>query len=180
MRAAILVIGALALASCDSGEVPTPSEQAQLRPSSPQIAENEVVLRGEGLAAGSEAFYFAAGEAEVRSALASALGKAEADTADKECGAGPMTFINYPGALTVNFQEGRLVGWTLGEASDQVSVEGDVQVGMALDAAKAVDGFAPVAESTLGEEFSVGERIGGFVEDGAVAMLYSGTQCFFR
>ncbi len=180
MRATALVITLLALASCDSGEVPTPTEAAQLRPSSPQIAANEVVLRGEGLTAGSEAFYFAAGEAEVRAALTSALGNPESEGPNEECGAGPMLFVNYPGELTVNFQEGRLIGWNLSESGEQIRVEGDVQVGTSADEAETASGFATMTESTLGDEFSVGQHIGGFIEEGSVEMLYAGTQCFFR
>ena len=41
-------------------------------------------------------------------------------------------------------------------------------------------GFAMIEGSTLGEEFMVGDELAGFFEDGAVVMLYAGTQCFFR
>ena len=179
MQRLVLAFGMIALAACDSGSVPPPGQEP-LRPSAIEVAEDEVVLRGGGLIVGSEAFYFAAGENEVRGALARVLGKADSDAANDECGAGPMSLVGYPGDLTVNFQNGSLVGWTLMGAGDAISVEGDVQVGTSREEAEAANGFAPFADSTLGEEFSLGDRLGGFIEDDAVAMLYAGRQCFFR
>ena len=179
MRTIALALAVITLGACDSGDVPPPGQEP-LRASTPQVAADEVVLRGEGLVAGAEAFYFAAGENEVRTALAGVLGKAESDASNDECGAGPMTFVGYPGRLTVNFQDGRLVGWTLFEGGDRISVESDIQVGTPSDTAVEVDGFTRVDDSTLGEEFSIGPNIGGFIEADKVSMLYAGTQCFFR
>ena len=184
-----LVMGfaALSLAACDSGEVPTPSEQQTLRPPAPEVAADIVKLNGDGLAAGAEAFYFAAGRTEVDTALAGVLGDASRNGANEECGAGPMQFTDYPGGLTVNFQNGSLVGWLHRQPDDgeaaptgEVSIVGDVQLGTAQAEAEAADGYLTITESTLGEEFSLGDKIGGFFEGGSVSMLYAGTQCFFR
>ncbi len=187
MRLLLLGIGALGLAACDSGDVPTPTEQQTLRPPSPEVTADAVQLNGAGLAAGSEAFYFAAGRTEVETALAGVLGDAMRSVENEECGAGPMQFTDYPGGLTVNFQNGSLVGWLHRQADDgeaiatgEVSVVGDVQLGMLQAEAEAADGFLTITESTLGEEFSLGDTIGGFFEGGSVSMLYAGTQCFFR
>lgn len=188
MRLAFLaLIGALALSGCDSGEVPSPAERQQGEAPSQAVAANTVELRGEGLSAGPEAFYFAAGQKEVEAALAKALGESLRTGSLAECGAGPMTFVDFAGGLTAHFQEGRLVGWNWHLAQDGdrpatgiVKFAGEVQVGSARSLAEAAPGFALVEGSTLGEEFALGGNIGGFIEGDAVEMLYAGTQCFFR
>jgi hypothetical protein len=187
-RLALLVLsGALALAGCDSGDVPSPAERQQGAAAGGEVAANAVELRAEGLAAGAEAFYFAAGQKEVETALAKALGPALRTGANEECGAGPVTFTDFPGGLTAHFQQGRLVGWNWHLAQDgdtpasgTVKLAGDVQVGSARATVEAAPGFAPVDGSTLGEEFALGQKIGGFIAADKVEMLYAGTQCFFR
>ncbi len=180
-------VGILALTACDSGTVPSPTERQQGDTPAQVVAANAVELRGEGLAAGAEAFFFAAGQAEVEAALTKALGAALRTGSNAECGAGPITFTDFPGGLTAHFQEQRLVGWNWHLAQDgdlpgngTVKLAGDVQLGSPRSAAQAAPGFALVEGSTLGEEFALGDNIGGFIEAEKVAMLYAGTQCFFR
>jgi hypothetical protein len=188
MRLALVVsLAALALAGCDSGQVPSPAERQQGEAPVQAAAPNVVELRGEGLSAGPEAFYFAAGQSEVEAALAEALGAPLRSGENPECGAGPITFTDFAGGLTAHFQEGRLVGWNWHLAQDGdrpasgvVKLAGEVQVGAARSILEAAPGFAPVEGSTLGEEFALGGKIGGFVKGDAVEMLYAGTQCFFR
>ncbi len=188
MRLALLALaGALAVAGCDSGEVPSPAERQQGEVAPAPVAANVVELRWEGLSAGAEAFFFAAGQSEVEAALAKALGAKLRSGDNGECGAGPMTFTDFSGGLTVHFQEGRLVGWNWHLAQDgdlpgtgTVKLAGDIQLGSPRAAVEAASGYAAVEGSTLGEEFALGEQIGGFVEADKVAMLYAGTQCFFR
>jgi hypothetical protein len=188
MRLALLALtGALALAGCDSGTVPSPAERQDGEAASAPIAANAVELRPQGLAAGAEAFFFAAGQKEVETALAKSLGPVLRTGANNECGAGPVTFTDFAGGLTVHFQEGRMVGWNWHLAQDgdtpptgTVKLAGDVQVGSARSLAEAAPGFTMVEGSTLGEEFALGEAIGGFVAADKVEMLYAGTQCFFR
>lgn len=187
-RLALLTLAAaLVLAGCDSGDVPSPSERQQGAVAGGEVAANVVELRGEGLTAGSEAFYFAAGQKEVETALARTLGTQLRSGSNNECGAGPVTFTDFPGGLTAHFQEGRLVGWNWHLAQDgdtpasgTVKLAGDVQVGSTRDVAEAAAGYAPVAGSTLGEEFALGAKVGGFIAADKVEMLYAGTQCFFR
>lgn len=188
MRVAFLTLaGALALTGCDSGDVPSPAERQQGQAAAPAAAANEVELRGEGLSAGPEAFFFAAGQTEVETALAKTLGPALRTGSNAECGAGPITFTDFAGGLTAHFEEGRLVGWNWHLAQDGdrpargiVKLAGDVQVGSPRSLAEAASGYALVEGSTLGEEFALGDRIGGFIKGDAVEMLYAGTQCFFR
>jgi hypothetical protein len=175
------------LAACDSGAVPSPAERQQGAAPAGEVAANAVELRPEGFAAGTEAFYFAAGQKEVETALAKILGPVLRTGTNNECGAGPVTFTDFPGGLTAHFQEGRLVGWNWHLAQDgdtpatgTVKLAGDVQVSSGRAVAEAAPGFAPVEDSTLGEEFALGGTIGGFITADKVEMLYAGTQCFFR
>jgi hypothetical protein len=188
MRGAFLALtGALVLAGCDSGEVPSPAERQQGEASAAPVAADAVELRGEGLTAGAEAFYFAAGQTEVEAALAKALGPALRSGDNPECGAGPVTFTDYAGGLTAHFQAGRLVGWNWHAAQDgdtpatgTIALPGNVQLGAARAVVEAAPGFSRVEGSTLGEEFALGGKIGGFIGGDKVEMLYAGTQCFFR
>lgn len=170
----------LLLGACDSAQEPAP-DVAETEAAA--IEANAIVLRGDGIVAGPESFYFNAGETEVTRALGAALGITGESQQLEECGAGPLTATRYGEGLTVNFQEGVLVGWTLsaGEAGvGEVSLEGPVQLGSPRGEAEAAPGFAMVEGSTLGEEFTLGETIGGFFDGTRIDMLYAGTQCFFR
>lgn len=187
IRLAAGVLAALALTACDSGTVPNPAE-AERAPTGSVIAEGQVDLRGDGLAAGPEAFYFAAGRNEVEQALARSLGTPTGRSTNPECVAGTIDFTDFSGGLAVHFKDDRLVGWNwrLLQDGDQPAQgvlrlsSSAVQVGSTRSTAEQAQGFAPITASTLGEEFSIGARIGGFIENDAVVMLYAGTQCFFR
>ncbi len=188
MRAPALVFAALALAACDSGAVPSPAQRQIQQNAVPVPAENAVMLDGQGVRLGGRTHYFSAEQSLVERDLAKAIGAPEASDVNEECGAGPIAYSNFSGGLTVNFQNGRLVGWSIdegidggvAEAQSKVRVAGDVQVGTVRSAAQAAPGYSIIAGSTLGEEFALGAQIGGFIEDDAVSMLYAGTQCFFR
>jgi hypothetical protein len=187
MRFAILAITVLALTGCDSGEVPNPAQADRAGPAA-TVEENVVDLRVDGIAAGTEAFYFAAGRTEVEAALARTLGAAMNSGTNDECGAGPVEYTDFPGGLAVHFQQGRLVGWNWrlpqdGDVRPQGTIRlsgGAVQLGSARMVAEQTAGFARIDASTLGEEFALGPSIGGFIENDAVSMLYAGTQCFMR
>jgi hypothetical protein len=187
-RALLALAGALALAGCDGGAAPdataTGETQAEAQA---QIAANSVQLRGDGLAAGAESFFFAAGQAEVEAALAKALGPKLRGGENPECGAGPVTFTDFAGGLTAHFQDGKLVGWNWhlpqdgdAAATGTISLAGTVQLGSRRAAVEGVPGFAKLEGSTLGEEFTLAGKIGGFITGDRVEMLFAGTQCFFR
>jgi len=185
--ALVALASALALAGCNGGGGPEGSETPEAAASQAPVAVNAVELRGEGLVAGPEAFYFAAGQKEVEASLAKALGAPLRTGDNAECGAGPITFTDFAGGLTVHFQKGSLVGWNWHAPQDgdraatgTVKLAGPVQLGSARAVVEAAPGFAAVEDSTLGEEFSLGDKMGGFIEGDVVEMLYAGTQCFFR
>lgn len=188
MRMALVTLaGVVALAGCDS-DVPSPAErQQQGDAATAEVPAGTVELTGRGLSAGPESFYFAAGKTEVEAALARTLGKPLRSGTNQECGAGPMVFTDFAGGLTVHFQDDRLVGWNWHAPQDgdvdpvgTVRLAGTIQLGNPRSVVAAAPGFALVEGSTLGEEFALGEMIGGFIEGDAIGMLYAGTQCFFR
>jgi len=178
-RLSLVVVGACALAACDSNSVPPPGQEP-LRASTPQAAEDEVVLRAQGLIAGPEAFYFSAGQNEVETALTAVLGEPVDRSENPECGTGAMAFTEYPGGFIVNFQAGNLVGWNTSDKLGATRLVGDVQVGSTRAEAEKADGFTAIPASTLGDEFALGNSMGGFFEGDNVVMLYAGAQCFFR
>lgn len=173
---------AVALAGCGSADGPssgTRSEGETDAEASP-IDPGLVTLNPEGMTVGSEAFFFAAGQNEVEAALSRALGK-PGDSYDlPECGAGPLMSSTYAESLTVNYQDGALVGWFLTGERDKIELSNELEIGTERAAVEAMEGFAMVEDSSLGEEFMIDDKFAGFFEEGKVSMLYAGTQCFFR
>ncbi|MEE4538986.1 MAG: aspartate-semialdehyde dehydrogenase [Erythrobacter sp.] len=186
MRKIHVAMIALVVAACDGGSQPPPGQEP-LRPSRPQVAENEVVLSSEGLTVGSESFYFAAGQNEVERKLSSILGAPQNEATNPDCGQGTMDFTGYRGGLTVNFRNGALVGWEHAARAHgnrggggEVRVAGDIALGMARAEAAAVEGFQPLEKTALGDEFALGERMGGFITQDRVSIVYAGATCFVR
>ena len=182
MRHWIIGIAAFALAGCGGSDVPAGDDAASGEAAAGQamVSEELVALRGDGLSVGGESFYFAAGQTEVEAALTKLLGEATQTGEMAECGAGPMVQTSFSGGLTVNFQDGGLVGWFSDEEAANISATQNIAVGTPRATVENAPGFAAVEGSTLGEEFSYGKGLGGFFEAGAVSALYAGTQCFFR
>ena len=178
----VIGLGALALAGCDSGGVPSPADRLAGETSQGADAVNLdlVTLRSDGLTAGSESFYFAAGRAEVAATLTRILGEPVESAEMRECGAGPIDMDRFAGGLIVNFQNGYLAGWNLDQSGEQIAIIGDVAIGTERAAVTAAPGFSAIEASTLGEEFVLGNSLGGFLAQDKVSMLYAGTQCFFR
>ncbi|MGY6552060.1 MAG: aspartate-semialdehyde dehydrogenase [Erythrobacter sp.] len=187
--AATGMAAALLLAACDSGGVPSPSERQQGGGGmAAPVAENLVDLRVEGLAAGAEAFYFAAGRNEVERAVERSLGAATGRGTSTGCSGGALDYTDFPGGLALHFQQDRLVGWNWrnmvdGDAAPRGTIRlasGEVAPGAARIVAEQSPGFAPLTASTLGEEFALGVKMGGFIANDTVSMLYAGKQCFMR
>ncbi|ABC63577.1 hypothetical protein [Erythrobacter litoralis] len=179
MRVILGLAALLALGACGS-DVPSPAERLQQENGAAPVDAGKVVLRGDGLAAGAEAFYFAAGRSEVETAMGAVLGPPEGRQSNEECGAGLMEFTRYEGGLTLNFQQDRLVGWYSDEANPAIALDGGGSVGTPRAELAEAGGFSMIEGSTLGEEFALGERIGGFLDGDTVSGLYAGANCFFR
>ncbi len=178
----ILFLGVLALTLGACGSEPSPPEEVV-----DDAALEVVSLQPDGFRAGAEGFFFAAGKNESIAGLTSVVGAPLGTDAIEECGAGAMELTEFTGGLTLNFIDGTLVGWNLrapiGDeelAPVPVTVSGDVNVGMLRDQIETIEGYTPIPDSTLGDEFTLANDIGGFIDGEEVGMLYAGTQCFFR
>ncbi len=178
MRPAFVPLAVFAVAAC-SAEAPPPYEQRGAAAS--EVSQTvPVTLRGDGLSIEGELLSFSIEREEIETALARVLGEVLSQTENGECGAGPMAFGQFSDGLTVNFQQGRFVGWYIQDPSERIATEDGIAVGSARDAVSGERGFAIIEGSTLGEEFALGDRMGGFLDAGEVSGLYAGTNCFFR
>jgi hypothetical protein len=127
-------------------------------------------------------FRFGSAQADVVAALAP-IGRPPVET-NAECGAGPLQIGQWPNGLSLLFQEGRLVGWSVAAAAGN-PVRTPQGIGAGATRARLAAAYPRVAvdESTLGTEFEAG-GIGGLLEseadDARVAALWAGTTCHFR
>lgn len=106
-----------------------------------------------------------------------------------ECGAGPLQTVLWADGLSVQFQDGRFVGWGIhargkGGRSTQERLATVAGIGLGSTRAELEAAYATqVFQSTLGTEFSTG-RLFGLLEspraDAKVASLWAGTVCIFR
>ncbi len=180
MRVLALGLAVLALSACDSGTVPSPADRQYSEAAADlEFDENLIILRPDGLTAGPEAFYFAAGQSEVEAAVARVMGGKPEMIVANQCSGGPLESASFSG-LSVHFRGGIFVGWSTRDDSEQVRVAGDVQFGSSRETAKAALGYSPIGETSIGEEFALGGEIGGAIVDDTVVVLYAGAQCISR
>lgn len=99
-----------------------------------------------------------------------------------ECGAGPLTFRSF-GPLTLNFTDGRWVGWSLRQDDRTQDTAVPVFFGNKLmigsQSSELPKNFKPVKDSTLGSEY-FGDGVSAIIEDSKIANLWAGTNCIFR
>lgn len=181
-----------ALAACSPASDSTNSEPAGTETGSAKpaaVAPGMVRLGGEGLTVTGPmgtTLAFGSPRTAAEQELARALGPATDRTSLAECGAGPMDFTSYVSGLTLNFQDDRLVGWTLRREETEGPVRTDAEIAVGSSEADAIKAYAiePVEGSTLGDEFTSAAGIGGFLSgnggDTVVESLHAGTVCFFR
>ncbi len=105
-------------------------------------------------------------------------------TTNSECGAGPMQFAEFPGGLTLLFQDDKLAGWSVGPGSaGKQSTMSGVGVGSTRSDLVAAYNGVTVSETSLGQEFSAGGLYGVLDGPGATAkieVMWAGTSCVFR
>ena len=195
----VAMIGLLAACKPAADKAPADAEPAapavpEAKADGPNAATTAVSLDGEGLrfvdkASGKTSLLaFGVPRAQAEEALARVAGKADDRSTNEECGAGTMEFTRFD-AMTLNFQDGKFVGWFLGNepGADTYSTMSGIAIGTTRAKAKESVSIVDLEDSTLGEEFSIGTGdhiIGGmFAEPGAAAKidaLFAGDNCFFR
>lgn len=203
MRGPALAAAAF-LAGCSApADEPTPkaTETADAAPVASAVPTNEppvrirakhlVILDNGGLSVRQHAnarphFDFGAPRGVVEKALSQVMGEADERTKNDECGAGPMEFTRY-GGLTLDWQDGKLVGW-LAEQDDRLVTSDGIRPGLRRANLELERSVRLIPDSTLDGEFEYeaadGTRMYGFLTgDGkaqTVRSLYAGTNCFFR
>ena len=196
LRWTMIGAAALALAACSGSEETAESSELALQetPNLPADPAGVVRLRGDGLEVTGPLgtmLSFGSPRETVEAELASAMGEARDVGTNEECGAGPVAFTEYPGGLTLIFQNGALAGWSLGDGDgDGDGQSADIATAEGIDLASSEAELAAayevemIADSTLGEEFTTPAGIFGFLTgEGAqkeVESLHAGTNCFFR
>ncbi|MDK2760720.1 MAG: hypothetical protein KYX64_05115 [Sphingopyxis sp.] len=196
---ALAMIGLLA--ACKPAAEKPPADADPVAPAVPEAkndgpnaATTAVSLDGEGLrfvdtnSGKTSLLAFGVPRAQAEAALANVTGKEDDRSTNEECGAGTMEFTRYD-AMTLNFQDGKFVGWFLGNepGANSYSTMSGIGIGTTRAKAKASVSIVDMEDSTLGEEFSIGTgetAIGGmFAAPGDAAKidaLFAGTNCFFR
>ena len=189
------------LAACKPAADSAPADKEPAAPPVPEAkadgpaaATTAVSLDGEGLrfvdktTGKTSLLAFGVPRAEAEQALARVMGKEDDRRTALVVGAGPMEFTRYD-AMTLNFQDGKFAGWFLGNepGAENYSTMSGIAVGTPRAKAAASVKLVAIEDSTLGEEFSLGEGenvVGGmFAAPGDAAKidaLFAGTNCFFR
>ena len=125
---------------------------------------------------------FGTPQAQVVASLERVRGPAEQGT-NQDCPTGPVQYANWPDGLSLVFEEGRFVGWSVDDrAAGAVETAAGIGPGDSraqLTAAHA----AEVRQSTLGTEFSAGDVHG--VLDGPsagarITDMWAGVSCVAR
>ncbi|QNO25778.1 hypothetical protein EEB18_013365 [Sphingopyxis sp. OPL5] len=195
----LVMIGMLAACKPAADKAPVDADPVapavpEAKADGPNAATTAISLDGEGLRfidknnGKTSLLAFGAPRAQAEEALARVAGTLDDRSTNEECGAGTMEFTRYD-AMTLNFQDGKFVGWFLGNepGADLYSTMSGIAIGTTR--AKAAESVKLVAieDSTLGEEFTLGEgqdSIGGmFAAPGEAAKidaLFAGMNCFFR
>jgi len=201
MRKVVALAIVAVLAACKPAPEKTPAATETTAPPVPEAkadgpaaANTAVSLDGEGLrfidksSGKASLLAFGVPRAQAETALANVAGQADDRSTNDECGAGPLQFTRYD-AMTLNFQDGKFVGWFLGNEPGAAAYSTASGIAIGTTRAKAGESVSIVAveDSTLGEEFSIGTgntAVGGmFAAPGDAAKidaLFAGVNCFFR
>jgi len=195
----LVMIGMLAACKPAADKAPVDADPVapavpEAKADGPNAATTAISLDGEGLRfidknnGKTSLLAFGVPRAQAEEALARVAGTLDDRSTNEECGAGTMEFTRYD-AMTLNFQDGKFVGWFLGNepGADLYSTMSGIAIGTTR--AKAAESVKLVAieDSTLGEEFTLGagqDSVGGmFAAPGEAAKidaLFAGMNCFFR
>ena len=195
----LVMIGMLAACKPAADKAPVDADPVapavpEAKADGPNAATTAISLDGEGLRfidknnGKTSLLAFGVSRAQAEEALARVAGTLDDRSTNEECGAGTMEFTRYD-AMTLNFQDGKFVGWFLGNepGADLYSTMSGIAIGTTR--AKAAESVKLVAieDSTLGEEFTLGagqDSVGGmFAAPGEAAKidaLFAGMNCFFR
>ncbi len=195
-----LTLLSLSLAACGkpaataSAEPTATSAPAAAPPSALATRRAPPVIQGVQLQDSGLKLIVYAGDSEVKfgqpmkavvAALDGQLGPGGKPELNSECGAGPISFVKWPGGLSGLFQDGKFVGWSVDNDSPKGTYVTDKAVGVGSTRAELLAAYpdTKIEESTLGQEFTFGEYDGilaGKTADAKIDNLWAGTSCVFR
>jgi len=126
----------------------------------------------------SNLLVFGSEQFEVTRQLGKAIGSFTGQAENPECAAGPLTSFDYPGGLTLFFQDKKFIGWDFDGQGGYATPNG-IGMGATLAALRA-NGDVALKDSAIGHEFTAGE-LHGLVDvttpKGKVTNLWAGTTC---
>lgn len=188
-------LAALSLAACNEAdqqaepsEPPTAEEIAAQTPNAPlnrpiDLLADGLVIQPSEAGGAARTLNFGDSEDQVVEALTMVFGGPQFGT-NEECPAGPITFATY-GDFAAHFQDDSFVGWSVNGPSERADYSGPdgVTIGMAGADARKLATYDAYEDSTLGEEFMIGDgemAVSGLIDDGQIATLWAGVSCNFR
>ncbi len=195
-RTRLILAAALTLtvAACDkpaatpeapAAPAPAATPAAPAAPATPAMPL-KLALTGEGLTViaengSTQLLAFSRDKAQTLVTMSRVEPSPGVETVNSECGAGTLTFVEWPGGLTLLFQEDRFAGWTMDKAG--LTTMDGIGVGSTRAQLLAARPDTTVEDSTLGTEFAVAD-MGGLFEDAApdakITHLWAGVTCAFR
>jgi len=129
----------------------------------------------------SNLLVFGSEQLEVIRQLARSIGNFTGQAENPECAAGPLTSFDYPGGLTLFFQDKKFIGWDF-DGQGGYATPNDIGIGSTVGALRA-NGDVTLRDSAIGHEFTAGE-LHGLVDaatpKGKVTNLWAGTTCSAR
>ena len=172
-----ILVAALAVSGCGQNGSPGNGQAAgggkAAQSAVPAATAPAETLTDKGISPGLD---FGMAQGPAVAAAIKAFGAPTGRDHNAECGQGPMDFVNFHD-LSLEFQDGKFVGWSLGGAKPALRTAG----GLAIGAPPSVLRGAPIDhDSSLGLEFYVG-GIGGLVDDQQtrITALWAGSVCQF-
>lgn len=119
----------------------------------------------------------------VTTMVSSALGSPIEQARNEDCGAGALDYAAFREGLSLYFQDGKFAGWDLdGRENGKFATADGIGIGSTRKALEA-SGPVTVEESTIGQEFMLGEMSGllsSAAADGKVTNLWAGVTCIAR
>ncbi|GEM_PF-929986 len=149
--------------------------------------ESRVLLDGHGLTilrpdhGISQRLPFGSSDTQADAALTDLLGTPTVSNSLAECPVGPLEFHDF-GALSLHFDEGALVGWSINEGAflpARITLPNGAHIG--LSGEQLPDWMGDFPDSTLGIE-RYGDHVHAMLseDDAAITTMWGGAACIFR
>lgn len=127
---------------------------------------------------------FGIAKADAVQMISAALGHPIEEATNQDCGAGALGYAAFRDGLSLYFQDGKFAGWDLdGRENGKFTTGNGIGIGMTRKALEAAAGSVEVGESTIGNEFMIGDLSGLLsspAPDGKVTNLWAGVTCIAR